>query len=399
MTELVATLNATLQACGLNLAQTPGYTGVPISCDVVNAGASTSQAAPLDSDPEYEPSDETRNKDTRDSDSESDVDGGEITLSSPQSKRGTSSSSEDFDIEPRRKRHRSTRRKYRKKSKKRRRRERSSSSESGNTSSSSSDSSTDSDDDMPQGNFNTSRVRLDLRVPAKLKRKIWADKYVELSDLLLAARKPGALFERNKKGKGTKDRVTINSIVEWVTAFNVYIAVYTMKFPEQAPNIMHYVHTVMELARVGGDWRSYDHEFRVARVNHPCPWHELNGDLYVTYRYQKLQVTRPTGNTNINMNKSKNVPPRRRFPEGTCWRFHNGKQCNQETCQYTHTCYVCSGPHPVYQCARQGQGNQRNQTNSFTPTPQSNAYRRPGSSSTTQGANQSNANARTPQRP
>lgn len=405
MAQLVASLNATLSACGMTV--NANSTAGSRSQTRINEGASTSTAATVpssDEDPEYSPHSESVDS--------SDVSGLDKTTPANRRKRAhadtdsSSSSSREVRRQPKRRtlspsgsnftssssssgRHRRKRhhakRHCKKHCRKARHRE-DSSSTSGNSSSS---------DEMPESSFNTSRVRLDLRVPKKLKRKIWRNEYVDLGHLLLASRKPGALFEKShKKGKHDKHEQPVNSIIDWVSAFNVYIAVYTMKFAEEAPSIIHYVHTVMELARTGGDWHSYDHEFRVARIHHPCPWHELNSDLYVTYKFSRPPVVRPTQSQS--RTKSSNAQSKRHsFPSGTCWRFHNGRECDAASCQYTHTCFQCSGSHPVYQCARQGQRNQQKfPANKFTSPSNNSANQRPGANSTTHVIH--NANSRNP---
>ena len=265
-----------------------------------------------------------------------------------------------------------------------------SSSSDSSSSSSSTSSSSESEGDAPKSHFNTNRVRLDLRIPDKLKQKIWDDKYIELGELLSAARKPGALFENKKHKKGKKQTLQISQILDWVSAFNVFVAVYTMKFPENSPSLMHYIHTIMELAHNGGDWVNYDHEFRVARVAEPRPWHELNTELYMTYRYARAPGRQAPANKGRGDNQT-----RRNFPSGTCWKFHAGKECNRSTCQFPHSCYICNGMHPAFQCARRAQGNanrgrgnyQRQGNNQFA---QGNNQFAQGNNQTAQGNNQPN---------
>ena len=262
----------------------------------------------------------------------------------------------------------------------------SSSSESNSSSSSSSSSSeSTSEDELPTSNFNTNRVRLDLRVPDKLKKKIWRGKYVELGQLLLAARRPGALFEKRKKGKS--QAYTIYSILDWISAFHVFTAVYVMKYPEEAASLMHYMHTIMELAHNGGDWLNYDHEFRVARAVNQQEWHNINTDIYVEFRYAKQNKRpQPMPNKKKFQNQSS---PKQALPRGVCYRFHSGKECNIASCQYSHVCFECKGPHPIFQCARQGQSNKP-----FLSQPRKQIRTQPSKQGTSQSG--SNANPREP---
>ena len=101
-----------------------------------------------------------------------------------------------------------------------------------------SDSSSDSMSDRSQPTlpaYNSHKVALCDRLPKKIQKRIWGNKFVDLDILLAAARKPSALFEKksSKKGNQATQFPTIKSVTEWVTAFNVFAGVYLMRFPEE----------------------------------------------------------------------------------------------------------------------------------------------------------------------
>ena len=86
------------------------------------------------------------------------------------------------------------------------------------------------------------------------------DEFVEFNDLFLASHQASALFEKTKSKKRNDNQgpvIIIRTILEWVSAFNVFAAIYLMKYPREGLSLMHYLHTVLELSRKGGDWQAY----------------------------------------------------------------------------------------------------------------------------------------------
>ena len=149
--------------------------------------------------------------------------------------------------------------------------------------SNSSDSSDWESDDHILPSFNSHQLGLAGRLPVKLRKKICRNQFVDLDLLLAAARKPSALFERKKRSKNSQALhfPPIRTVIEWVTTFNVYAAVYSNKCPDEGANLFHYVHVILELARLQGDFLGYDKEFRLARAGpRPPAWHAHNSELY-----------------------------------------------------------------------------------------------------------------------
>ena len=254
-----------------------------------------------------------------------------------------------------------------KKGKKRKHYDSSSSSSDSSTSSSSS-----SSDNQSRPSFNSNKMTLEDRVPPKLKKKIWRREYVELDDLFAAGRRPGYLFESHKSRK--KNKMAMHSILDWVSAFNVYAAVYLARFPEDACPVMQYIHNVMELSRLGGDWLAYDQCFRMARASaHAINWDQLDTELYMQFRYAKqpsLSGQSPFRGKNRPVSNNR---PRASFPQGTCWKFHAGRTCGG--CAFQHTCFVCEGFHPIFKC----RNNKSQNSGSGKQFPQANNSPRPPS--------------------
>ena len=54
----------------------------------------------------------------------------------------------------------------------------------------------------------------------------------------------------------------LNSIDQWTSAFQSFVAVYTVRFPDMAPALMKYSATVRDLATKNAHWKYYDENFR-----------------------------------------------------------------------------------------------------------------------------------------
>ena len=61
----------------------------------------------------------------------------------------------------------------------------------------------------------------------------------------------------------------IESIGQWLRAFNTFVAVYKVSFAVSAPALMKYCEIVRDLANKQGHWRWYDEQFRFLRQSKP----------------------------------------------------------------------------------------------------------------------------------
>ena len=57
----------------------------------------------------------------------------------------------------------------------------------------------------------------------------------------------------------------IKTIDQWITAFQTFVAIYTVQFKNDAPALMKYSQTVRDLAAKNVRWRYYDENFRFLR--------------------------------------------------------------------------------------------------------------------------------------
>ena len=111
------------------------------------------------------------------------------------------------------------------------------------------------------------------RISDKIQSKIWAYEYVDFGTLLQRcyandlkynfvvqaspyADRPVISLEPAQKPKG------IATIDQWLTAFQTFVAIYTVRFPNDAPALMKHSKTVRDLAAKNAHWHYYDENFR-----------------------------------------------------------------------------------------------------------------------------------------
>ena len=116
--------------------------------------------------------------------------------------------------------------------------------------------------------FHSVDVPIDANVSSKIKCKIWAHEFIDLGILLTSgsgdtryhlsvssphgSSLPTLAIEPSHKPKA------IPNIELWTTAFQIFVGVYTARFPLDAPALMKYSEVVHDLAARGADWRFYD---------------------------------------------------------------------------------------------------------------------------------------------
>ena len=104
----------------------------------------------------------------------------------------------------------------------------------------------------------------------------------------------------------------IATIDQWTSAFQIFVAIYTVRFPETAPASMKYSATVRDLAAKNAHWRYYDENFRYLRQKSLFPWDEIHWELWLqAHHMTRSSFPASPGN---NANKQSSQP----FPKGFC---------------------------------------------------------------------------------
>ena len=204
--------------------------------------------------------------------------------------------------------------------------------------------------------FHSVDVPIDANVSPKIKAKIWAHEFIDLGILLSSGAGdtryhlsvsspqgsplPTLSLEPSHKPKN------IPNIDSWTSAFQVFVGVYTAKFPMNAPALMKYSEVVHDLAARGADWRFYDSQFRLFRQSNPTefPWGSTHWELWIraqhfnNARFSKAQM--PARHNSSNAGSM--------VPKGFCRKFHRGTDC--PGCSFKHQCFKCGVVHPALRC-------------------------------------------------
>ena len=198
---------------------------------------------------------------------------------------------------------------------------------------------------------------LDHLVPQKIKDKIWAREYVELSNLLQDEDQEMELKITSHSSNPTftlvpKNKKEVNTIGKWIKAFNCFTAVYARRWPDEVPGLLKHMEVVIGLADDNAGWRMYDRSFRKLHANGLESFGQINVDLYLAA--VKGHFRSPNSRwVDEKDGKSGRGEVRGRLashPPGYCFNFHNGRRCSG--CSYKHRCYKCNEDHRVSDCSK-----------------------------------------------
>ena len=210
--------------------------------------------------------------------------------------------------------------------------------------------SADPNDPRPHNLFTSVSVPLASRVSSKIKAKIWANEFISFGTLLSDSPQEVGKYSLSMApsvGASTQPQLTlepchtskrITNISQWVSAFTIFVSVYSEKVVNQAAQLMKYCEVVRDLTLKGSDWHWYDEQFRYLRQSSPeqYPWDQIHWELW-------LRASNPFRKSQTQLPANKRFRSQW-FPKGTCWALHAGKHCGG--CQFEHLCFRCGGKHP-----------------------------------------------------
>ena len=204
--------------------------------------------------------------------------------------------------------------------------------------------------------FVSSSLAIDSRVTDKIKQKIWNHEYVDFGALLVNPTIPPRYkvsldSSESQLTLEPADKVRkITTIESWLTAFHVFVGVYTSKYSSEAPALMKYGSLIRDLAARGQNWSFYDENFRFMRQTHvhSLPWGSIHSELWLRAHYTSAKPQKSV---------SQSQPRRNSFyvPPGFCVKYHNGNFC--PGCRYKHSCPKCNGNHVVSNCTFRNSSN------------------------------------------
>ncbi len=145
--------------------------------------------------------------------------------------------------------------------------------------------------------FHSADVPIDDNVSPKIKTKIWAHKFIDFGILLSSGTgdtRYHLSVSTDKSAHGSSlllcqlnhqisRKPYLPHIAAWTSAFQIFVGVYTAKFPLDAPALMKYCEVVRDLAARGADWRFHDTQFRLLRHSNPVefPWESTHWELWI----------------------------------------------------------------------------------------------------------------------
>ena len=204
----------------------------------------------------------------------------------------------------------------------------------------------------PTNIFNSMSIPIGARLDAKIKAKIWGNVYFDFGQLLHSLPRDNKYRISISDDKGgatpslclepTHKAKPIVSIEDWTNAFQVFVGVFTTKFPSEAPALMKYGEVVRDLAHRSGNWNYYDTNFRYMRQQNPSsmPWGATHWELWIRSQHLPQGEKRPTTTKPLSSSF---------VPRGFCRKFHSGSACSG--CTYKHECHKCGAVHPANKCS------------------------------------------------
>lgn len=214
--------------------------------------------------------------------------------------------------------------------------------------------------------------QLDGKVKQTLIQEIWEDKYVDLNMLLDKKVDPLRPLKLVVDESGEHQYVPVNNTKEistigvWSRAFDIYMSLYSRKFPDQTHNLLTYSNKIKDLAFENGDFIKYDREFRMTRSKYCLPWEIPDMELWGQCSLYGIRNQIHKINNALKLNNDKpflgsatsgganNNKDRLKHPKGYCFTYHNKGRCGRSSCNFLHTCYApgCNQEHPATTCPK-----------------------------------------------
>nr|XP_045615633.1 uncharacterized protein LOC123768897 [Procambarus clarkii] len=196
---------------------------------------------------------------------------------------------------------------------------------------------------------------LGVHVPQALREKVWANKYVDLGQLLAYERESGS-FESHSatppdaKQPGKKQPPLTPD--QWAHGLDIYATIYVEKHPAEAQALFTYARYVKTMkTTLKGDWMWYDQAFRWDRERSGCSWLDYRLDLefrsvqriaQAAAQPVRQEAGRPAA-LSLSSARAAGLPP------GYCFAYHSrGPGCTFTSCSFKHYCPRCRRRHPAY---------------------------------------------------
>ena len=222
-------------------------------------------------------------------------------------------------------------------------------------------------------------------VPEELKTKIRDNKFIELDklyaicigqnkdcedDLTLTRSSDNNMVFKAKSNK------RIHNIFQFMRAFYLFAAVRSHYYSVEGPQLFHYMYEILDIHAQGGQFLTYDRQFRMIREKTNRAWDNPLDSFFVK-SILKSNTQQPTGRHFPKANRSSKqgnlVKGGRNRSAKFCFRFQDGEACSSY-CPFRHQCELCQGQHGSSQCP--GNANNASISTSYTSPANSGAGRR-----------------------
>ena len=189
------------------------------------------------------------------------------------------------------------------------------------------------------------------RLPPRLARKIQLGRYVDFGKILDPFKKRGS-YVKMKTPKGEKaqlgDVLTTEEIEDgplthpqWSMAYNLFMDAYCEAHPVERQPMQQYQQYIFDMMAKGGDWQTYDRQYRQDRENNPIPWDWPRADLE---RQAFLRMPVQVSGAKRGF-RSQKADGSNRY----CYAYNRaGTICKRVNCPYEHVCSECGERHPYY---------------------------------------------------
>ena len=188
-------------------------------------------------------------------------------------------------------------------------------------------------------------------IPKRLAEKIWRNEFIELNELLpsrLGIPQP-TLMDVLAPSKQTTPLKQITSIQQWVSCFNTFIAVVSIKRPDKVRDLLAYSSIVVKASEEfeGTPWLEYDIRFRKeAAVDPSKPWAVIDASSWTLC----FSGAKPKQQPRI-MTSSKEEKRFHPYKSNEICRNYNNHKCFRQECRFRHVCATCeSVNHTDGQC-------------------------------------------------
>lgn len=136
------------------------------------------------------------------------------------------------------------------------------------------------------------------------------------------------------------------------------MAVYTEKYPFEAPQLIKYCEIIRDLANLkpGTAWSMYDQQFRLIREDHLLPLDRIHYELWKladspnTSNQSSLSNFRRPQKSFGNQYNSRAFQSPVRVINNTCWTYNRKGYCRNPSCTFQHKCGYCKGTHSAIKC-------------------------------------------------